>query len=294
MFKITSGSVIGRSHIRLGINNQDAHAYHVCDDGFVAVVCDGCGSGAFSEVGATMGSKIITNMLRDFIKTYTLSARNKSHLLTDIEVFKKHAVLELCKIKRQLVSFITNTAAIMDADDFINMVIDHFLFTIVGAVSIYPFGVIFSIGDGCYALNEKLIMIPPCESNSPPYIAYNTIANHVKEEVLSRSANFEICEMFNTEDLDSLLIGTDGVMDIEEAAENRIPGKEELVGPVNQFWNNEKYTKNSTAITRRLTQIKRHHSRVKNGWLQHEQGHLSDDTTIILIKRVEDESISEG
>jgi len=294
MIKITSGSVMGRSHIRLGINNQDACAYHVSEDGFVAVVCDGCGSGMFSEVGATVGSKIVANMLKDFARIYMLNSYHEPHLLTNIGTFKERIVSELYKIKTQLTSFISDIAFRMGDDDFVKTITDHFLFTIVGAISAGPFGAIFSMGDGCYALNGTLVTIPSCENNSPPYLAYNVIPAYVKDDVLSESHDFKIHEVFDIRELESLMLGTDGVLDIEVSSEKKIPGKNELVGSVSQFWANDLYIRNSAAITRRLVQIGREHSRVKSGWLQSEKGHLSDDTTLVLVRQIKDENISEG
>ena len=49
----------GKSTARVGRNNQDAHAFSVCDERILALVCDGCGSGRYSEVGAQIGARLL-------------------------------------------------------------------------------------------------------------------------------------------------------------------------------------------------------------------------------------------
>jgi hypothetical protein len=288
MFEIAYGSVIGRSHILLGVNNQDWYSYYLDPslewNKFVAIVCDGCGSGRHNEVGAVLGSRMVTNMLRDFMYCQKF---------LDKEVFTLALMSELAKIKRRLTSFIVDMSYRM-GEEVADIVSNHFLFTIVGAISNGSVGAIFSLGDGCFALNGELTVVEPCEGNAPPYVGYNAIKDYVDASVLDESSSFTIHKVFDIRDLDSLLIGTDGVMDIEESSEKTVPGKRELVGSISQFWTNDLYFKNAASVTRKLVKIGRKHSRVKGGWLQHEQGHLSDDTTLIVIRRAKDEDISEG
>ncbi|MEM9539522.1 MAG: protein phosphatase 2C domain-containing protein, partial [Cyanobacteria bacterium P01_E01_bin.42] len=62
-YELAMGSVIGRRHIRLGVNNQDALSVLSRDRFTVAVVCDGCGSGRHSEVGAKIGAKLVVETI---------------------------------------------------------------------------------------------------------------------------------------------------------------------------------------------------------------------------------------
>ncbi len=58
-FEIAGGSVSGRSHVLAGKGNQDAYYWAGQETSLVAVVCDGCGSGASSEVGAELGARLL-------------------------------------------------------------------------------------------------------------------------------------------------------------------------------------------------------------------------------------------
>src|SRR4051812_18994859 len=62
-FAVSVASLIGREHVRLHRNNQDAAAVRIRGDVTVAVVADGCGEGAKSEVGATLAAEFLTNWL---------------------------------------------------------------------------------------------------------------------------------------------------------------------------------------------------------------------------------------
>lgn len=68
--QVAYGTVTGRDHtfggnLVLGKSNQDAIATAWMDDAFVAVLCDGCSSGAHSEVGAQLTARIILTLLQD-------------------------------------------------------------------------------------------------------------------------------------------------------------------------------------------------------------------------------------
>ena len=56
-------SVTGARHHRAGRNGQDAAAAWTQDGVAVVVVCDGCSSGASSEVGARLGARLFTQRL---------------------------------------------------------------------------------------------------------------------------------------------------------------------------------------------------------------------------------------
>ena len=63
LFELAAGSIRGREHLRLGRNNQDAYAILSNEQYTVAVVCDGCGSGQHSEVGAQIGARLTIESL---------------------------------------------------------------------------------------------------------------------------------------------------------------------------------------------------------------------------------------
>ena len=90
-----------------------------------------------------------------------------------------------------------------------------------------------------------------------------------------------------TKEISSLLIGSDGLENLILAAENNIPGKNEKVGPINQFWEDDRYFKNPDMIRRRLTLVNR--TITKTDWdnrkILKEHGLLPDDTTLIVIRR---------
>ena len=64
-FEVAWGSVIGCDHQRVGKNNQDAAWVSQSDRLLVAVVCDGCGSVAHSEVGASLGARWVAQAIVD-------------------------------------------------------------------------------------------------------------------------------------------------------------------------------------------------------------------------------------
>ena len=282
MFRIASGSVIGKSHIRLGRNNQDAYAHAKIADEVFAVVCDGCGSGMNSEVGAQIGCRIILDELQ-----------NNYLMMGWCEDPSQNLELALKDIQNRIVDKILRIAYKMDVN-LPSVIKDYFLFTIIVAVIGYEKSFVASIGDGFYAINDEVTSIGPFENNAPPYIAYNAIPNAVNHSIIKEKMSFKIHSVIDTKDVKNILIATDGVEDILRNELNVVPGKKSnFVGSLDQFWTNDLFFNNKAALDRRLVQLARDSSKINGGLLVHERGYLMDDTTIISIRRKQDECLSE-
>jgi hypothetical protein len=269
-FELAAGSIIGQHHLRVNFNNQDNYIISEHADHIVAVVCDGCGSGETSEIGATLGSSMVS---------WELSASGLHRLGND----RKEIDLCLERVRRLIVDRIVSIVFKVGLP-FINVISDSFLFTIVAVVIGKEYTYIISFGDGFYALNGDVKEIGPFENNAPPYIAYGT----VEERIEKRSdLRFVLNEVIPTSDLQSLLIATDGLGDLIKSEKMNLPGKTELVGSVSQFWTNDLFFSNQAAVGRRLSLINRSVTRIdrKHIRLIQEHGYLKDDTTLVSIRK---------
>lgn len=272
LFEIAGASVIGRSHRIEGKNNQDSFFYLENDKMIIGLVSDGCGSGKNSEVGAKLGVRMIANAIVDTIA--------EKDILFE-EILEKARLDVLSQIR-----VLANSLGL----SFSRTVVDYFLFTLVGFIITDDETIVFSLGDGVLALNGEIKDLGPFPQNAPPYIAYgitNTSLGEKNPDLLKFCINHEI----KTSDLESLMIGTDGVGDLIKCEEKNIPGKEEIVGSLNQFWEEEKFFQNKDMLRRRISLIntdivkyKRNTSKVIVE-VKKENGLLSDDTTLIVVRK---------
>jgi hypothetical protein len=83
-------------------------------------------------------------------------------------------------------------------------------------------------------------------------------------------------------DVQSVLIGTDGALDIEPGL--NIPGKNEELGDISQFWCKD-YFSNPDSIRRRLALANLSKPQIENGILGKTSPLLRDDTSIIVVRR---------
>jgi len=183
-FAIAGGTHAGREHLRLGRNNQDALAWFAAGGDAVAVVCDGCSSGAHSEVGAKLGARLVCETLR--------AARAAGQRPGDTGFWPGIATSvlgQLGAIARGL------------GGDLGRTVEDYLLFTVVGALVGPVETWIFHAGDGLVAVNGQVTALGPFPGNAPPYLAYG---------LLGAPAALE-ARVLPTAELDSLLVATDGV-----------------------------------------------------------------------------------
>lgn len=169
-------------------------------------------------------------------------------------------------LKINLLQKLKDFVALCNGDmEFVN---DYLLFTIVGTLVTPSETVTFSMGDGVIAVNGELNQIPVYPDNAPPYLAYGLYCPD--------AVSFEIRDRLPTLEVESILIATDGIDDLVK------------VEKVNQFWQEDRYFKNSDAIRRKLTMLNR--EEIKPNWNKRElvkrSGVLSDDTTLVVIRRI--------
>lgn len=267
-FEVASGSVIGLEHLRTGKNNQDACAHAWSPQGMVAVVCDGCGSSAHSEVGAHLGTQLVIATLERSL-SQTHPDQNPEFWL-QLHQDLLHG-LRLC------ISPLQNLQT--------DLIWHYFLFTVVAALITPESTWLFSLGDGTLVVNGEVLSLGPFPRNAPPYLAYGLVPEAV--DLDQNQLRLQVHRHLPTAELQSLLIGSDGVQDLITAADKPLPGKTEPVGALAQFWQSDRYFQNPDAIRRRLSLINRTttHADWDSRQLHRHSGLLPDDTTLLTIRR---------
>lgn len=270
-FEIAAGSIPGTDHTKPGQpgwkNNQDAHDFQAGNDFLIGVVCDGCGGveNGFSEFGARLGARLVAKAFADVLRQ-----DNRLDLFADVM---------LAEVERRVTNSLAEVAA-MGTDSLParnSFAVTHMLFTIVGVVMTEETTLVFSFGDGVYAVNGEVTVIPPFPDNQPPYIAYQFVPSSVDPSLL----RFETRALLPTAEVRSVLIGSDGVADLIAAAEMPLPVSGTPLGPLSQFWEEDRFINNPDMIRRRLALANREH--VEGGLMK--GGLLHDDTTILLVRR---------
>jgi hypothetical protein len=265
-YELAMGSIAGREHLRLGRNNQDALSVLSCDRFTLAVVCDGCGSSRHSEVGAKIGARLAIETISKYLELNAIADIRDPNFWQSIHQ----------EILAQLQVFIK--AMGRNWQQTLN---DYFLFTTIGVLITPESTGIFSIGDGVFLSNNGLTKLE-FPGNAPPYIAYGLKYLWEAREC-PPELQFHIHEFSATAEFDHLLIGTDGVSDLIDVCDRKIPGKSEKVGHISQFWQNDSYFENPDRVRRKLFLMNREVH--KTGQCK-EVGLLPDDTTLIAIRRV--------
>ncbi len=259
VFELAAASTIGRDHRLIGRNNQDAW-YHISTDRVtVIVVADGCGEGLYSEVGARLGSRLMVEAL------FEASEDGGASPELVLEIARQNVVKKI----EQLVGFFVGPRG--------QIINEHFLFTLVGCVLTETMSWFFSIGDGYLAVNGTELPLGSFEGNMPPYLSYALVTTALAPSLLKGT----IHRVLATTDLDSFVLGTDGLQDYVKRKSDPIPGKTELVGSLDQLAKVDRYFLNPDALRRRLSLISR--DTFREG--RPVPGLLGDDTTLVVGRR---------
>jgi hypothetical protein len=156
--EIAAASVLGREHRRIDRPCQDAFAIRCGAGVTVAVVCDGCGSGAHSELGARLGAHVFARALGTRLE---VGAR-----VEDPDVWRA-----ACD---DLVARLGSLAPEVS-------IADHLLFTLLAA-AITPVGsAVLAVGDGVIACDGDVRVIE-AEGDAPPYLGYELVGTRVAIE----------------------------------------------------------------------------------------------------------------
>jgi hypothetical protein len=283
-FQCAGGGIPGfehtqRSNVLIGKNNQDAWRLYGRDGLTICLVADGCGSKAHSEVGSQLAlGALAASIEKNWIRYGTSGNEFERSLEATLESSRREALALLSTIAHSLLP--------MYGDDgqrasYSELVSDHFLFTIVGALITEEAAGFFAIGDGLIVLNKELISLGPFEGNEPPYMAYSLLKTRWREEEL----RFKIHRCCLVTELESFLIGTDGVLDLADAEHKTLPGSSECIGPLQQFWSEDRYFTKS-GIRKRLARIQSRQQNHSEMGSPMEEGRLRDDTTLIVGRKI--------
>jgi hypothetical protein len=287
LFEIAGGSVAGRQHLDQGENNQD-HYDILQDKGIiVGIVSDGCGSCPHSEVGAYLGVRMLAAAIcRRFMRQ---SAADTEQAFG--------ALLE--DARRELLGAFRSLAEKLNRD-LTDELITSFLFTLLGVVLTERWAAIFSLGDGFIFVNGSATSLK-ADNNRPPYIGYGLTPMRVNMD--PAFFTFRVHAFLPAESVDSILIATDGIEDLINAKDKRIPGKTDLVGDISAFWTDDRFFANPDAISRRLRLINKEHKKLDyqtvsannqrgsakelaRPFIKTEKGLLHDDATLIVVRRM--------
>jgi serine/threonine protein phosphatase PrpC len=272
-FALQAGSVPGMNHILPGQpcwhNNQDAYSLRQNDRASVAVVSDGCGSSPHSEVGAKIISRLITQRVMEMV-----SASCDSDGLGDNFWNKLHQDV-LAEIR---------TLAHRMGKNFSRTIDDYFLATVVGVLVLPERTYVFASGDGVYAINGDIQVIEPPEDNQPAYMAYALLDYDRKGA--PNPFGFSVREI-PTDEIDSLLIGSDGVTELLTETNASKPKRRAASPLLSEILADETVVTNPDAIRRRLAAANTATVQVRSeGQALIKSGRFADDTTIAIIRSI--------
>lgn len=299
--QLAAGSIVGRKHVGesgsllIGRANQDAIGFRVTDKCLVATVHDGCGSGQYSEVGSRIGAEIVVDCIQSAVADgYLLPGQAEDQRARDWEIVRQRILARLHVMASRFVaqpnSYPTNI-------QLVPILKRYFQFTIVGCLMTPAETTVFSIGDGFFAVNGDLHQIFPCEGNKPPYVVYSLLNTEFdsRPELLK----FRLHKTLPTDEVESVFLSTDGLEELIAHEERRLPGKTKVVGPVSQFWQDDRFFTDQffdpetgalvESVTGFLRMVNSESAKLKQDGdtkrLVRELGLVQDDLTILSIRK---------
>ena len=251
-FVIRGGTVAGRRHLQAGRNNQDAFAWRQGEQGLVAAVCDGCSSGAHSELGARLGCELLVQALFEALSSPTCAelvegaagegAGMRAGPLEALEQAQNGVLGALSRLACAM------GGAAPGSPSFLHALAEHFLFTVVGAALTEQRAFAFALGDGALAVNGALERLGPFPGNAPPYLSYPLAE--------AGPVALQLRPLPAPGDLSSIVLATDGAAGLD----------------LTPFVDDPRVLANPDMVRRLL-------------WMQGRHQKLEDDATLVVIRR---------
>lgn len=166
--RTAAAAVTGAAHLRLARNGQDAVARWSDGRRGVVVVCDGCGSGASSELGALFTARALCAAM-----ARRLAAAEPAAERDTWEAARHDVVAALARLVASWTPepLDANAAPAAPAQ----LVEQHLLCTAVAAATDEHAAAVWAVGDGAYVLDGQLTVLGPFADNAPPYLAYQLL-----------------------------------------------------------------------------------------------------------------------
>lgn len=265
IFAATGGTVIGRDHLDLTKPNQDALFIVHEPQCIVAVVADGCSSSAHPEVGARLFARMAARRLAQRSRDGGPPFWNASRQ-------------DLVHWMAEIVGMLGGDGPKRGRD-----VHDLFNFTLVAAVITPQFTEIAAIGDGYASINGERLAIARNEDQEPGYLSYALSG----DADLQESARWQVLATRITAEVDTVIVGSDGLCDLAACATETPPGSTWPAGTPEQFVQGAAFAKNPDAIRRRLVALQGGLAAPGSGHHGLRGGILPDDTTVVAIRRRE-------
>jgi len=292
-FEFAGASVVGQDHmsrngVLIGKPNQDAMCdVHLFPEHRVFVVCDGCGSGTFSEVGSRIGARMTCLTISEMLagRGYDIG----DWPLGRDGVQRMSSFMD--RIRGSIAGRIETQAKAMsdwrDSSSYLTTLGEYFSFTILGVIMAGRMAVTFNIGDGYFVVNGDVSQREAGDDNAPPYIIYDLIPDaHLKDPRGVRLRNQMVFECHDLKSIDSIIVATDGMRDILSKEGVEYPGRTDKAIPPPSGFLKDEFFINPSRLQRELSMMNTERMLLTDdGNLQRHPGLLSDDTTMYVIRK---------
>lgn len=199
---LNRATIIGREHELSKKNKQDFLHVYDTPELLISAVCDGCGQSKYSEVGSTLLSVFIVNLLRGaniFKQDSFFNAEILKNLLEyEIDLF----------IKRLQGVLFFDIASQAERISFIN---EFLLSTCLLCVVTKDKVVVANCGDGIVIINNEVHEI--YQEGKPEYVAYKSVPKEALDQRPSELSFFTV-NIFDCDKIENIVIGTDGIQSL--------------------------------------------------------------------------------
>lgn len=289
-FDVSAAIFTGSDHYGERSNCQDHYVIRDGKTSAVLAVADGVSSGRCSEAGAMIGLELLANCAMSAVSPDLVSYRR-------VKAVQWQEVLNQYITNIQEVVYRMDERSKQDDDLFATLVRRYFLHTTVLLLIDAETWQLVRFGDGYAGINNLIITDDILyEDNMPPLPAYYLYQQMELEgykgtdweQLYPAGLTFEVVASGETSALDTFMLGTDGLRYIEHNADQPLPGRSRLVGPLEQFMRESWGVNGAPTLQSQLNLIGKPYPQYEpDDPRKPSPGYLKDDVAMITGRRKE-------
>jgi len=217
MWNVNKAMIIGRDHVLFKTNKQDFCATLIDKQHVYGIICDGCGSGQFTEVGACLfGNLILNNLslgaLDDYYSPFkedvdAFTANTSQQIISNVV----KGIIEPTSYK--FINDLLRGLRIDDIQDQIKFIDEYLLTTFIFGIVLSDYIIIGHCGDGVIIIDDNATIIH--QDGGPHYLMYDNVPRQALVNQPTKLQGLQI-SMYDIKVVNKIAIGSDGLIPLVE------------------------------------------------------------------------------
>lgn len=235
-FNVVQGTIISEIHLQQGKPCQDAIMVSETDEEIILIQSDGVSTCKYSDVGARLLTHLCQAAINE-LKGIWIPHLHTALLSSDVR--KELIIRRYCELVKEHILKNVRVWILSMGVSNLKAVHEYLSATLSFVWLTRNFTFAAGTGDGYFILNSEARIVTEC-NGSPTSISYALCDSKDLKQITN--TDFVPLHLGHTVEVETIGLSSDGLEKFNKLKNVKLrKNDDELVGPLNQFWETEKY-----------------------------------------------------